>query len=166
MRTSKAVNGFFDVRIYKKGVEREKRQIAGQDQTITFGTNFKPDELPEELITWAREYTDKNGETRMAVNFKISKNCKWFDANAEPVEKPNHATLEKNDNGQKKRFRVMVDFTQLDGDPAKAEPCGYWANAIMFEELSDNPFDGHPLRSQPVSDQGEVDTKENDDVPF
>lgn len=139
MKTSK-LQGYFDVRKYAKNVERAKRALCGENETIAFATTFAPNEVPEALKEFAREYTNKNGEQRVAVQFKVSRNCKWYDGNTyKPMSKPldeahTYSVLEG------KKYEVVIDYTALHGDVSKLEAHGYWANAILLKECDTNPF--------------------------
>lgn len=139
MKTSK-LQGYFDVRKYAKNVERTKRALCGENETITFGVSFAPNELPAELKEFAREYTNKNNEARVAVQFKVSRNCKWYDGNTyKPMSKPldeahTYSVLEG------KKYEVVIDYTALHGDVSKLEAHGFWANAILLKECDTNPF--------------------------
>ena len=158
MKTSK-LQGYFDVRKYAKNVERTKRALCGENETITFGVSFAPNEVPEALREFAREYTNKNGEQRVAVQIKVSRNCKWYDGNTyKPMSKPldeahTYSVLEG------KKYEVVIDYTALHGDVTKLEAHGFWANAILLKECDTNPFAeeaaaaGVPLQADaPVAD--------------
>ena len=138
MKTSK-LQGYFDVRKYAS-IEHSKRVLCGENETIMFNTTFTPNELPAELKEFAREYTNKNGEARVAVQFKVSRGCKWYDGNTyKPMSKPldeahTYSVLEG------KKYEVVFDYTILRGDRAKREAYGYWANAILLKECDTNPF--------------------------
>lgn len=140
MKTSK-LQGYFDVRKYAKNVERAKRALCGQNETIAFATTFAPNEVPEALKEFARDYTNKNGDQRVAVQFKVSRNCKWYDGNTyQPMSKPldeahTYSVLEG------KKYEVVIDYTALHGDVSKLEAHGFWANAILLlKECDVNPF--------------------------
>ncbi len=131
------VSGYFDVRVYNAKKTRDQRDVAGQDQTITFGVVFSPNNLPQQVSKYAHAYTDKNGEGRMFVTFKISKTCKFFEkkgGRVSAIERPQHTDLEN------KRFDACIDFRELNGDPAKQEACGYWANGILIAESESSMF--------------------------
>lgn len=140
MKTN-AMIGFFDVKEYKKGVELKDRKTKAEGEQIGFDTSFEPAQLPQELAKYVREYTTQDGKPRLAVKFKLSNKVRWFDSNAKPTAKPT------NDELFGKCFRVVIDYTELNGNPNEKEACGYWANAIMFEEVSDNPFENSPLHA-------------------
>ena len=153
---TKSLNGFFDVTIYNAKVEKKDRKVKGEDESIAFVTSFDADKLPAEFAKYAKPYADKNGNNKFRVTFKINQRVRWFDGNAHAVSKPLNNDLNR------KRFTVVMDYNQLDGDPDVKEACGYWVNAIMFEELSDNPFEGNPLREQPAAAQGDTVTVVDD----
>lgn len=151
MATSKLTNvmvGYFDVRVYKAGVEPKNRKFIGEDETIKFNVSFKADECPEELIAYAKIYESKDHEQRKSVTFKIGKKCKWYNENSTCVPKPSNEDLEG------KAFIVRIDYTQLDGDPSSKDPRGYWANAIMFKEKPTNPFEGMRFESDGSQSDG------------
>ena len=143
MKTTK-LQGYFDVRKYAKNVERTKRALCGENETIAFATTFAPNEVPEALKEFAREYTNKNGEQRVAVQFK-------------PMSKPldeahGYSVLEG------KKYEVVIDYTALHGDVSKLEAHGFWANAILLKECDTNPFAeeaaaaGVPLQAEAPAD--------------
>lgn len=149
------LSGYFDVRVYKAQKPREQRDVAGQEQTITFGVVFNPNDLPKQVSKYAHAYKDKNGEDRMFVTFKISKGCKFFEkrnGRVTAIERPDHAGLEG------KRFDACIDFRELNGDPAKQEACGYWANGILISEAESSMFaDLNDPETTP--EQTEIETK-------
>lgn len=159
MKTGNLI-GFFDVRKYDAKKQRDNWPLKSNDDTITFGVSYK--EKPEELDS--KEYTNKDGETRYAVKFKIGKGCRWFNEYAKQVERPDNADLDK------KRFEVQLDYVKLDGDPNKKEASGYWVNAIMFREYVFNPFQPWVVPDEPTpqpakaEDVSEEDFK--DGLPF
>lgn len=150
MKTT-AIIGFFDVKQYKAGVEPKDRKMKGNDEQITFATTFPANQIPEGLAKYARIYETKDHEQRASVKFKIGAKVRWFNGNAQPVDRPDNASLDR------KRFKAVIDYTQLDGNPEEKEACGYWANAIMFEEVSDNPFEGAPLTAVPAAADSRAD---------
>ena len=164
MKTGK-LNGYFDVRKYAKNVERSKRALCGENETITFGVSFAPNELPAELKEFAREYTNKNGEARVAVQFKVSRNCKWYDGNTyKPMSKPldethTYSVLEG------KKYEVVIDYAALHGDVTKLEAHGFWANAILLKECDTNPFAEEAAAAVvPLQDDAPADAPATDAV--
>lgn len=158
-KKTKKMSGFFDVKVYNAKLAREQWKNKGEDEAIIFGVTFSV--CPEEFQKYAKEYQNKEGETRFAVKFKIGNKARWFNGAAKPVEKPTNDTLHG------KRFDCSLVYAQLDGDPANKEASGYWVNAIQFAEHVDNPFtswvaadeepdmDFHPTtEQQPADDKG------------
>ena len=94
----------------------------------------------------------------MAVQFKVSRNCKWYDgATYKPMSKPldeahTYSVLEG------KKYEVVIDYTALHGDVSKLEAHGFWANAILLKECDINPFAeeaaaaGVPLQAEAPAD--------------
>lgn len=136
MELTEKITGWFDVRKYKDGKPKEQWPIMANDDNISFTTTFNASELPETLREFAKPY-DRDGVTRYRVSFKISSRCKWFDSNAQSVERPTNGELDG------KRYEVRVQYNTVrpkdPNDPKAAR--GYWANAIQFQEIQDNPFE-------------------------
>lgn len=131
------VSGYFDVRVYNAKKTRDQRDVASQEQTITFGTVFSPDNLPKEVSKYAHAFERKDNTQGMAVYFKCGKNCKFFkkeNGRVVAIERPQHADLEN------VRYEACIDFRELNGDPQKQEACGYWANGILIKEAESNMF--------------------------
>lgn len=127
------INGFFDVRRYAPNVEKKNQQIKADNETITFNTFMS--EPPECFKAYSKPATTKDGTQIYRVSFKISERCRWFGEDAQPMQRPANTELEQG------RWTARIDYRQVDGDPAKMEARGYWANAIMawpFERV--NPF--------------------------
>ena len=190
MRTEK-MTGFFDVRQYAKSVEHRDRKFIDERSNITFSASFAIAELPNlfkhngQPDTFVRIYASKNERDnaqaqnrqpiadRASVTFKIGANCRWFDKFGQSTTKPLHADI---DEGQ---YDVMIDFTRKERNPNDDKaPCGYWANAIMFKRVADNPFEGCSLaevgdepdsapvtQSQPVQ-QAQAPVTEEPKLPF
>lgn len=151
MKTGNLI-GFFDVRKYDAKKQRDNWPLKSNDDKITFGVSYK--EKPEELDS--KEYTNKDGETRYAVKFKIGKGCRWFNEYAQQVARPDNAELDK------KRFEVQIDYVKLDGDPEKKEASGYWANAIMFREYVFNPFEPWQIPDETTPQPAKTEDVEED----
>lgn len=140
MSKTNKLTGYFDCRLFKKGVERKARAMKADGDTISINTSFAAAELPAELAKYARKYTDKKGVDRYGVEFKLSKSVMWFGADKQPTDRPCNSDID----GQKVEF--VCTYKQLDGDPSKLEAYGYWVNAIMFKLTPVNPFeDDEPL---------------------
>ena len=150
MELTEKLTGWFDVREYRENTPREQQRMKADDQNITFTTTF--DQCPQALAEYAKQYTDTNGATRYRVSFKISPKCRWFDGNAQPVDRPTNAELDG------VRYEVRVQYNTLrpanPDDPKAAR--GYWANCIQFQRVNDNPFEAfapQPMMSQPAAPQ-------------
>jgi len=146
-KTIKNLRGYFDVKVYSTK-PREQRPVKGNDEVITFGVKFQ--DKPEAFADYARPYTDKKGNEAYFVQFKVSNNCKWFDKNGRSVPRPDNTYLDG------KQFEVMIQYAQLNGDAGKMEARGYWCNAIMYKEISENPFEGMSLEEEPVESKAEA----------
>ena len=161
------LSGYFDVRVYKAQKPREQRKVAKQDETITFGVVFKPNELPQQVSKYAHAYKDKNGEDRMFVTFKIYKGCKFFkkrNGRVTAIERPDHAGLEG------KRFDACIEFRELNGDPSQKEACGYWANGILISEAESSMFadlnDPEPEPTETETETAESAEAAEETLPF
>ena len=146
MKTSE-IAGYFDVKVYRNGVEPKDRQLKGESEQITFNATFSADRLPKELSKFAKEYvSSRDGSTRFGVKFKIGSKVRWFNSNGQAITKIHNAELDQ------KKWRALIDFVELNGDPTKHEASGYWVNAIMLEEMPENPFEG--MCFQPLTSAG------------
>lgn len=165
MLTEKLI-GYFDVRRYAPNVEKAQQVLKADTETITFTTRYDADKVPEDLQKYAK-ITDKG----VYVSFKINARCRWFNGAAQPVARPTNAELDVH------RYEVCIDYRQLNGDPSKQEACGYWANAIQFEEAVENPFQAwhEPVHepttvevtdAQPQEAQSAQETQEDVILPF
>lgn len=132
------LSGFFDVREYNAKKSVQERQIKSADQTITFQVSFDPDRLPRQLAAHAKSIQRRDGNgSYMLVKFKIGAKAKWFakvDGKVTEIARPANEDLDG------KRFDVCVDYRELNGDPAKQEACGYWANGLLISEAASNMF--------------------------
>lgn len=138
-----SLQGYFDVRDFNAKKPREQWAIKGNDTTISFGVKYET--LPDEFKQYAKPYTDRNGNQRYIVRFKIGANCKWFDKTGTVTPRPDNTYLDG------KPFEVTIQYATLNGDPTKKEASGYWCNAIMFREVNTNPFDGIAFEAAPAA---------------
>ncbi len=132
------LSGYFDVREYNAKKSVQERQIKSADQTITFGVSFDHDHLPKQLAIHAKNVQRKDGNgSYMLVKFKIGAKAKWF---AKVNGKVTDIARPANEDLDGKRYDVCVDYRELNGDPAKQEACGYWANGLLIKEAESNMF--------------------------
>lgn len=145
MELTEKLTGWFDTRVWKENTPREQQRLKADDDNIGFSTTFE--QCPPALQEFAKPYTDSNGNQRWRVTFKISQKCRWFDGNAQPVDRPSNQELD----GQ--RFEVRVQYNTLRPAPNAGDKAarGYWANCIQFERVNENPFEAfapQPMMSQ------------------
>lgn len=178
MKTNKLI-GFFDVRVYKKDLDRDKRPIKGQSDNITFTVaSDAPIEGLKEYMVCKPKHTDSGDVNRYYLQFKIGGNCRWFDGNGQPTEQPLYSNLDG------KRYEVIIDFNHKDKNPNNPlAPSGCWVNAIMYREMPSNPFEGMALGDTPINVTSNADeahpntettstnlsqeaTPEEEDLPF
>lgn len=136
LKLTQSLTGWFDVKVYNERIPRENRQIKGENDNIGFSATFAAgDPAAVTFAAYGKPYADANGNPRLRVNFKIGRNCRWFDANANPVAKPSNIDLDG------KQFEVVLQYNEVTGDPTKPlSPKGYWVDAIQFREAQINPF--------------------------
>ncbi len=133
------LSGYFDVREYNAKKPAQERAFKSQDATITFGVAFDNDHLPKELSNHAKNVQRKDGNgSYMLVKFKIGAKAKWFAKIGGKVTEMARPALEDLDG---KRYEACIDYRELNGDPAKQEACGYWANGLLIKEAESNMFD-------------------------
>ena len=140
LKLTQTLTGWFDVRVYNERIARENRQIKGENDNISFTATFAVGApAAVAFATYGKPYADANGNPRLRVNFKIGRNCRWFDANANPVTKPSNIDLDG------KQFECVIQYNEVAGDPTKPlSPRGYWVDAIQFREAQVNPFAAMP----------------------
>lgn len=127
------MTGFFGVRVWKDNTPIENRKIKAEDEAIEFHVVYAS--APERFSRFAKQYTNKDGEERWRVTFKISPNAKWFDIAARPITKPSNTEIDG------KRYDVRIQGVELVPDDMSGKSArGYWANAIQVAEHVTNPF--------------------------
>ena len=127
------MTGFFGVRIYKEGTPMENRKIKADDEQIDFSVVYASE--PQMFARFAKMYTNKDGEDRWRVTFKIGPNARWFDGAARSIAKPSNSDLDG------KRWDVRIQGVELvPDDMAGKSARGYWVNSIQVSEHMDNPF--------------------------
>lgn len=163
--------GYFDVRLYNAKKQRKDWDLKSETDTIAFSVRYKATELPQELSNFAKVYDNKNGEKMAMAVFKISPRCKWFGRNEAgrfaEMPKPTNEELD----GQ--RYKVAINYRELNGDPAAKEACGYWANGIcIIKQASSNMFDDLNDQPTPLSEIAEmppmpaVEEQKEEKLPF
>lgn len=159
------ITGWFDVKIYNERVSRENWKLKGEDDQIAFKTTFEAGS-PEDMqfAVYGKPYTDGNGNKRVRVTFKIGNRCRWYDEQAQPVQKPANAELDG------KKFEASIQYNELAGDPNNPKkPRGYWVNAIQFREADTNPFtamDGGSAAAPVAAPIPPVFTDESPELPY
>lgn len=136
IKLSKKMTGWFDVKVYSANTPRENWRMKADGDNISFGVTFDAkDPEADEYRQFGKEYTDAAGNKRLRVSFKISPKTKWFDAQAQPVAKPDNATLDGI------RYECTVQYAVVLPDPKNDKSArGYWVRAIQYEPVNDNPF--------------------------
>lgn len=150
-KLTKNIAGYFNVRIYNETKPKEKWQIKGEDDTITFTTCFFH-ECPDEFKTYAKE-GEKDGEKRFYVTFKIGSRAKWYDSKGQLIAKTLNADLEN------KKFDCRFRYVQLDPQPNSTKGArGYWVDSVQIAEFVDNPFatDEQSEQSIDLNDKKEI----------
>lgn len=151
------LTGYFDVRVYNERVAKENWKLKGNEDNITFGVSLAADDPGiKDFTEFGKPYTDRNGNQRVRVNFKIGNRCRWYDEQAQPMEKPDNADLDG------KKYEAVIQYNTLSADPSNPmEPRGYWVNQIQIREVMQNPFSamgGAPVTAtvSPTPPTGEV----------
>lgn len=140
LKLTQTLTGWFDVKVYNERIPRENWKIKGEDDNIAFTVTLaQTDPQAVQFVNHGKPYADVNGNPRLRVAFKIGARCRWFNENAQPVEKPANTELDG------KQFECVIQYNELAGDPANPKsPRGYWVNAIQFREVVTNPFAAMP----------------------
>lgn len=134
----KATNlkGFFDVRVYAEGKEREACKMKADDETVYFVSRFTPDTCPDNLRELVTEYVSKkDGSTNYRIKFKVGSRAAWYGPSGAPIARPTNAELECD------RWQVSLDFVNIPADPGNPKKaCGLWVNAIQAMRLERYEF--------------------------
>lgn len=181
MQTGKQI-AIFDCKQYNAKLPKEQWRVLGDGEnvqcTITYARSDLPDmfkqALPPDIFKpgsqrslqvdeFVRLYSSKTEKEdaarqgraitndRAAVRFKVGANCKWFDKYGHACERPRNTDLDG------KRYEVNIDFARKAKQPGNSlAPSGYWANAIMFREVEDNPFAGQEFEKDETPDEPEA----------
>lgn len=165
LQVIKKIQGWFDVKIYNERVSRENWKMKGEDDQIAFTATFEAgSHEAQQFAAHGKPYTDGNGSQRVRVTFKIGGRCRWYDGQAQPVQKPANADLDG------KRYEVSIQYNELAADPANPKkPRGYWVNAIQFREADSNPFtamDGGAAAAPVAAPIPPVFTDESPELPY
>lgn len=139
----------FDVRKWNEKLPREQWPLAGNDENISVTITYPLSELPDQykpggkLDEFVRTYQSREAkeaqqaDDRAAIKFKVGAGCKWFDKYGHETTRPDNEYLDG------KEFDVQISYSRKDRNPQKATaPCGYWANGIMFREVTNDMFAG------------------------
>lgn len=134
---TKVLTGFFKVRDFGTNMMRKETDV------IKFTTNFTSEaDIPAELKHRAHTFTNKKGEARWSIEFKLSKTARWFNKFGKLVEKPTNEQLDK------QRFEVVIDYKEItptevrNRDTGMFNASGLYVNNIMFRLIESNPFEG------------------------
>lgn len=129
------MKGWFDVKIYNPAQPRDQWKLKGENDNIGFGVTFTADDPAAAPFAKYGKPFEKDGRQMVRVTFKIGGKCRWFDQNAQHVARPSLADLDG------KKFECCIQYREVDSNPANPlSPRGYWARAIQFKEVKDNPF--------------------------
>ena len=140
-KRTQMLSGYFDCRVFRNGVAKEKRPMKQDGETIAFSVGFR--EYPNELAAdggaeFIRE-TEVNGLKRWYVSFKVGRICAFFDRNGQRGERPTNEMLDG------KRWDAVLQYKVLHGDATKLQPRGFWVDAIQIrpaDEIAFAPMDG------------------------
>ncbi len=179
--------GIFDCRKYDQSgkLAHDQRQLLADTDNIAFSAIVPMDAIPEVFVVNGKidEFARPNASKRereaaaaegreprldvVALKFKISANARWFDASAQPMQRPTNAELEAN------RYNVQIDFTRKEKDAAQPlKPSGYWVNNIMISKIESNPFVGQAFEQaaaatvEPITNAPYEDEDNDVDLPF
>lgn len=132
---SMPMTGWFDVKIYNPAQPRDQWKLKGENDNIAFGVTFKADDHAAAPFAKYAKPFEKEGRQMVRVTFKIGGKCKWFDSQAQQVARPALADLDG------KRFECCIQYREVEPDSSNPlSPRGYWARAIQYREVADNPF--------------------------
>lgn len=171
MKTGK-VTGFFNVRDFSTN------RLKNEDEGIKFVVTYKDEsEIPAEVKHRVRAYTNKHNEPRLAVEFKVSTQARWFNKFAQACTKPTNIELEN------VRYEAVIDFRDVvatekyNAEKKKFNADGLYVNAIMINKVEINPFADDAFEQAPAEvnnatteqaqqTQQTTTKAEKDDLPF
>lgn len=153
------IKGFFDVRVYAEGKQREQLKLKSDDETVYFTARFKAGDVPAGLEQFATAYTAKDGTEHARVKFKVGSRAAWYGPDGAPCARPTNTELEAD------RWQVSLDFVNIPADPKNPKKaCGLWVNAIQAMRLERYEFAPMTQVTPPFAaasepnDQNEADT--------
>ena len=88
------VSGYFDCREFDARKAYADRQMKADTQQIAFNMTFAPDQLPEAVAEFAKEFERKDGTRGFAVRMKVGTKCKFFRKENGAVRQVNRPTNE------------------------------------------------------------------------
>lgn len=164
MKTNK-IFGFFDVR------EFSTKRLKADNEAIRFITSYTAQDLPQEFAPRARKYTNRNNEERFAVDFKLTNNVRWFNKFGKPCERPTNADIEN------VKMEVVIDYKDVvakekyNKEKGKFNADGLYINAIMYNPVVNNPFEGEAFEEEPTTAPAPAPVEEEvkqeyDNLPF
>lgn len=176
MKTGKQT-AVFDCKQYNAKLPKEQWRMLSNDETVQMTITYAASELPDMFKVngqpdeFVRGYASKSekenaahekravNNDRVAVRFKVGQNCKWFDKFGKATQRPDNTMLDG------KKFEVNVDFARKAKSLTdKLAPCGYWANAIMYKEIEDNPFAGEEFEKDDADADADAEAKGDPDA--
>ena len=131
------VSGYFDCREFDARKAYADRTLKADTQQISFNMTFAPDQLPEVVAEFAKEFERKDGTRGFAVRMKVGAKCKFFRKENGAVRQVVRPTNEELDG---ERWNVCLDFNALHGDSTKKEASGYWLNGILLQGTQSDMF--------------------------
>ena len=145
-------SGYFDVREYAANKPRESWRIKASDANIAFSAIYA--QVPEMVKEYAKEYTNKDGEKRYRVTFKIGRSTTWANADGQVIDRPTNESLDKG------KFECVIVFATLRGQGEK-DAKGYWVNGIQIRPAQTLMFAPMDAESAPKA-TASLDEKEPD----
>lgn len=131
------VSGYFDCREFDARKAYADRTMKADTQQIAFSITFSPDQLPEVVSEFAKEYEYNDGTRYFKVRMKIGRKCEF-------LRKENGAVIRikrpSNEELDCKRWNVCLDFNVLHGDKEKKEARGYWLKGILLQGTHSDLF--------------------------
>ena len=88
------VSGYFDCREFDARKAYADRTMKADTQQIAFNMTFSPDQLPEVVAEFAKEFERKDGGKAFAVRMKVGAKCKFFRKENGAVRQVNRPTNE------------------------------------------------------------------------
>lgn len=128
------MEGWFNVRQFNEKIARENWKLKGEDENITFTTSLNLDDPQCDNFKKFGKIAETDSGQVLRVTFKIGGRCRWYNTDGQEMAKPQNSQLDG------RKWRVVLQYSEVSPTNSLLSPRGYWAHAILVEEMDTNPF--------------------------